>query len=100
MSTNSQLVGIDIGGTSVKMGLVRRGTAAGGLAVTQSTSIPTQSNDPPETCVQRIAAAVKSMIEKSGAPVDGAGIGCPGLIDPVKGLVRKSPNLPNLPQFP
>jgi glucokinase len=100
MATNQQLVGIDIGGTTVKIGLVRRGLSPDDLAVTQSTSIPSQPGDAPDMFAQRIAAAVKSLIQSSGADVAGAGIGCPGLIDPIKGLVRKSPNLPNLPHFP
>lgn len=92
------IVGIDIGGTSVKLGLIQRGD---GFRVVAQSSIASQTSDPAEVFVERIATAVKELIQKNGTPaVAGVGVGCPGLIDPWKGVVRTSPNLPNLPNFP
>lgn len=90
----SFLVGVDIGGTSVKLGLIQCGEA---FAVEKLSSIPTQPGDPAEVFAKRIAAAVKELA--AGHKVDGIGVGCPGLIDPWKGVVRTSPNLKNLPGF-
>lgn len=90
-------VGIDIGGTSVKLGLIQHGEQ---FRVVKQASIPTQSNDPAKVFAQRVGAAVKALISEAGNPkVAGVGIGCPGLIDPWKGIVRTSPNLLNLPGF-
>lgn len=90
----SFLVGVDIGGTSVKLGLIQNG---GTFGVVKQASILTQSADPAMVLVGRIAAAVKELA--AGYKVDGVGVGCPGLIDPWKGLVRTSPNLKNMPGF-
>ena len=91
------LAGIDIGGTSVKLGIVRSGQA---LGVVAQRSIPTRPSDPAEVFARRVADAVLELVGSSGQKITGAGVGCPGLIDPKKGMVTKSPNLPNLPGFP
>lgn len=90
----SFLVGVDIGGTSVKLGLIQCGEA---FAVVKQSAIATQSADPATVLVGRIAAAVKEL--SAGYKVEGVGVGCPGLIDPWKGVVRTSPNLKNMPGF-
>ncbi|HEV8604561.1 MAG TPA: ROK family protein [Tepidisphaeraceae bacterium] len=91
------LIGIDIGGTNVKIGIIRTGDQ---FAVMKKISIPTNSNDPAEIMVQRIAEATKGLIAEVDQPILGIGVGCPGLIDPKSGTVKKSPNLPHLPGFP
>ena len=90
----SFLVGVDIGGTSVKLGLIQSGET---FAVVKQASIATQSAEPASVLAQRIAVAVKDLA--AGYKVEGAGVGCPGLIDPWKGVVRTSPNLKNMPGF-
>lgn len=91
-------VGIDIGGTSVKLGLVEYGEA---FRVVKQSSVPTKPTDPPSVFVQTIAVGVKALIASAGSPkIAGVGIGCPGLIDPWKGITRTSPNLPLLKDFP
>lgn len=90
----SFLVGVDIGGTSVKLGLIQCGEA---FAVVKQSAIATQPADPAEVLVRRIAVAVKELA--AGYKVEGVGVGCPGLIDPWHGVVRTSPNLKNMPGF-
>jgi glucokinase len=91
------LAGIDIGGTTVKIGIVR---GAEPFGVFKTGSIPTRPQDPPDVFAQRVASAIRELMAATGGGVRGVGIGCPGLIDPKRGLVRTSPNLPNLPMFP
>src|SRR5437899_2911395 len=91
------LVGIDIGGTNVKIGIIRTGEQ---FAVLKKISLPTNAADPAERFVQRVAEATKKLIAETGQKPLGVGVGCPGLIDPKSGMVKKSPNLPNLPHFP
>ena len=91
------LLGIDIGGTNVKIGLIRTGEA---FAVLKKISIPANAADPPEKFVQRVAEVTKKLIADTAQKPLGVGVACPGLIDPKSGMVKKSPNLPNLPHFP
>ena len=93
----SHLIGIDIGGTSVKLGLIQYGER---FEVVKQIAIPTQAQDPATIFAERIAAAVKGLVADCGNPrVNGIGVGCPGLIDPWQGVVRTSPNLKNMPGF-
>lgn len=92
------LVGVDIGGTSVKIGVVRGD--GGRFEVVKQAAIPTQAGDPGEVFVRRVAAAVRELLATTGLKAAGVGLGCPGLITPEPGVVRKSPNLPNLMGFP
>ena len=91
------LLGIDIGGTNVKIGLIRTGE---NFAVLKKISIPTNATDPAEKMVQRVVEATKKLLSDTGEKAVGVGVGCPGLIDPKAGMVRNSPNLPHLPHFP
>jgi len=92
------VIGIDIGGMSVKLGLIESGDK---FQVVKQSSVPTQPSDPAAVFVNKIADGVKALIQDAGNPkVAGAGVGCPGLIDPWKGITRTSPNLPNLTEFP
>ena len=91
------LVGIDIGGTNIKIGIIRTGTQ---FAVLKKISMPTNPADPAEKMVQRMAEAAKKLIAETAQKPIGVGVGCPGLIDPKSGMVKKSPNLPNLPHYP
>jgi len=53
------VLGIDIGGTNVKFGIVRH---VGDVEVIAQCSIPTQATDPPELLVSRIADTTRSLL--------------------------------------
>jgi glucokinase len=95
------IVAIDIGGTTVKLAIVR--TAADDA---QSHEIlihdkcDTGAQESAQAMVERIATTVRRMIDKTGERPIGAGVGCPGLIDNKRGVVVVSANLPNLKNFP
>jgi glucokinase len=91
------LVGIDIGGTNIKIGIIRTGEQ---FAVLKKISMLTNATDPGDKMVQRIADATKKLLAETGQKALGVGVGCPGLIDPKSGTIRNSPNLPHLPGFP
>ena len=80
-------IGIDIGGTNIKVGLVRRGK------VIKMISVPAGPD-----MVKRIIQAVDSI--RSKRPVERIGIGCAGLVDPEKGLVYYSPNIEEFKDLP
>jgi glucokinase len=91
------LVAIDIGGTTVKLALVRAGDSH---EIVIHDKIDTGPNDPGEQIVARIAAGVARMIQKTGEKPVGVGVGCPGLIDNHRGIVVVSANLPTFKDFP
>ncbi len=77
-------IGIDIGGTNLKAGLV---DDDGKVLARRET--PTPADEPPEQAV----ATMVGFIRELGAP-SMVGIGAPGLVDSKNGVVRTSPNLP------
>ena len=85
-------LGIDIGGTTVKLGVVDAQ-----FRILEQTAIPTLANRPAEALIADIAAAAKPLIE-TYAPAT-VGIGSPGSVDPQAGVVLNAGNLPfrNLP---
>jgi glucokinase len=94
------IVAIDIGGTTVKLALVR--TAADGQShdILVHDRCDTGPHDPGTVIVARMADAVRRMLDKTGEKPVGVGVGCPGLIDSKAGVVVVSANLPTFKQFP
>jgi len=85
-------VGIDLGGTNLKLGLV---SDAGELL--DSLSVPTEAQEGPDHVLDRMADGVRQVAEKAGAALDdvaAVGVGVPGPLDSSKGLVYIAPNLP------
>jgi glucokinase len=83
-------VGVDIGGTSVKLGALR--TTGASDAVLGERSVPVAGVARAGDVLDAIAAAVTALAD--GAPRDGIGVGMPGLLDRDAGAVLESPNLP------
>jgi glucokinase len=85
-------VGIDLGGTNLKLGLV---TASGELL--ERLSRPTEGDRGPQHVIDRMAEAVRDLCQKAGVPladVAAVGIGSPGPVDTKRGIVEFAPNLP------
>ena len=93
----SCIVGIDIGGTTVKLALVRTGERH---EIVSHGKIDTGAQDPGVRIVARMADAVRKMLKDTGDQAVGVGVGCPGLIDNKKGVVVTSANLPTFKDFP
>ena len=91
------IIGIDIGGTTVKLALVRTGEQH---QILTHAKIDTLSKEPGVQIVARIADAVRQMLASAGETAIGAGVGCPGLIDNKAGVVATSANLPTFTNFP
>ncbi|MDR2936860.1 MAG: ROK family protein [Rikenellaceae bacterium] len=104
-------IGIDIGGTNSKFGLV----TADGRVVAQG-SLPTQHYPDFDRYVEELSVAIRQLVEKAapGAPIEGVGVGAPnasffnGTIEnaanlPWKGIVpfieKLSPYFPECPMF-
>jgi glucokinase len=80
-------VGIDIGGTNIKIGLVD-----GKGRVLSRRTLPTNAQAGPIQALERTAAAVAGL--RKGLKLGSVGVGIAGLVDHVNGIVRVPPNLP------
>lgn len=92
-------VGIDLGGTSTKIGLVDDL----GRPVCHSREFPTQVENGPENWTQRLAQTTAEMIHTSGLePTEIAriGLGCPGILDLQAGVMVNPTNFPGWGGFP
>ncbi len=91
-------VGVDLGGTNIKVGLVdNRGQAVCRF------HIPTEVEQGPEEGARRMGQAVKRAIREAGVePGDVAGVGfcTPGTMDIPRGMLLQPHNLPGWYDFP
>jgi glucokinase len=83
------MLGVDIGGTKVAVGIVDRA----GKILTQGRK-PMVANSTPEAALGAVTAAIDSMISVSDGNIEGIGICAPGPLDPKSGIVLNPPNLP------
>lgn len=92
------LLGVDVGGTNLRVGVVD------GLAVIDSMRVQADfsglcRSQPPQAALAAIHAtlleAMQALLHKHPG-VSAIGIGFPGFIDPASGCVTQSPNLPGL----
>jgi len=88
MGTNDTLVGIDIGGTKIAIGLADRN---GTLLVDRK--IHTQAELGPNVALENIFLTIEEMLSKGDANLVSIGVGCPGPLDVEKGLVLSPANL-------
>ncbi|MBL7140840.1 MAG: ROK family protein [Planctomycetes bacterium] len=91
-------VGIDLGGTNLKLGLV---SADGEMM--ESLSVPTEAQGGPDHVLARMADGVRQLAKKAGIKVDdiaAVGVGVPGPLDSAAGLVYIAPNLPGWVNVP
>lgn len=79
-------IGVDIGGTKIDFVLVN---ATG--EILQEYRLPTAPEEGSAAVFQRLAQGIDHLLAQ--APVEGIGIGCPGLVDPHGGIVRLAVNL-------
>lgn len=93
------VIGIDVGGTNIKTGLV-----SSKAKVVDRSEFATKSfaRDRKEM-IRQIADEIKRLMDKNGLfkkDVQGIGIGLPGLVDAPNGIVRFLPNIPGWRNVP
>lgn len=81
------ILGIDIGGTNIKFGIV-----AEDYSLLKTCSIPTRSQRTVDEIISDIIAAANEL--RAEFPFDRIGIGTPGDIDSARGLCIRAANLP------
>lgn len=87
----SDTIGIDVGGTFIKAGLV-----SGDGSIVRRVKLPTDVDGGVEAIESRILQAARDL----RASVGTVGIGLPGIVDPREGIVRISPNIPCWTDYP
>ncbi|MFQ6091161.1 MAG: ROK family protein [bacterium] len=88
-------IGVDIGGTNLRAAVVDTDGR-----VSHEVSLPTMAEQGVETVLGQIREAISQVLAESEYKVSGIGVGCPGLVDPRRGIVRDSPNLRGWDEVP
>ncbi|MCK4530776.1 MAG: ROK family protein, partial [Candidatus Marinimicrobia bacterium] len=87
-------VGIDFGGTSMKIGIINE---EGSIII--KNSCVTDPNKSGDDIIKHIAECTQKVINNSKLPqkdIMGIGIGTPGLLNPETGVLKVAVNIPNL----
>ncbi|HEX5036698.1 MAG TPA: ROK family protein [bacterium] len=93
MSSSNCVVSVDLGGTNLRVAAV---TADGVLKHRWEEVSDARSGS--ESVLKKVAAGVTSVgakAEKDGLAVGGVALGFPGIVDPSKGIVYRSPHFPD-----
>ena len=96
--TNRLFLGIDLGGTNVKAGVV---DFTG--RVISSASVPTEAAQGPEHGIQQIVKSAQAAVASAGLTLEGictVGLATPGTMDIPGGMLLDPPNLPGWNNFP
>lgn len=91
MAATKPVVGIDLGGTNVQIGVVDASHAIIGRAKRK-----TRADEGRDAVIQRLAQGVRDACKDAGMDASGlgaVGIGAPGAIDPDRGIVLEAVNL-------
>lgn len=90
-------IGIDLGGTNIKAGLVD-----GGQQLRTRRETPTEAERGCEHVIARLITLVQELRQQLPAAADcpAVGIGVPGPLDHARGVVRHAPNLPGWVNVP
>lgn len=89
------ILGVDVGGTKVAVGLVDRD----GKILSQGRK-PMVATGTAEAGLQAVASAIDSLTSSSPGGIHSIGICAPGPLDPKSGVVLNPPNLPCWRNFP
>ena len=96
MAHQTLAVGVDLGGTTAKAGLI----SSTGEIIAQS-KVPTLADDGPKAVVGQVVKAIEEVLSYSnGATVQGIGIGAAGIIEKEGGTVKSPPNFKNWNSVP
>lgn len=92
------LLGIDLGGTNIKIGCFDKE-----LNLIGKTSVPTGSEMSPEAIVEKFYTTSNDLLSDNGLSLDdvcSVGVGVPGIVDVNTGVIMACPNLPLFRQVP
>lgn len=82
-------VGVDLGGTNIKIGIVSQ---KGKLV--EKISLSSKADGGPEKVIKQIKIGIGEILSKNKKKIGGIGIGAPGVVSVKKGTVENPPNFP------
>lgn len=88
--THKYSIGVDLGGTSIKFGIVSPDGK-----IHKKMVLPTFAEKGPAAVIKQIKKGVNALLKNSPKKVIGIGIGAPGSVKLKKGTVEYPPNFPN-----
>ena len=88
-------IGIDLGGTSLRVGAFDDG-----MALLTSRVMPTRVSSGPEAVVRDMADAIASILDETHGSTEAIGLGSPGPLNLVTGTLGQLPNFPGWDFFP
>lgn len=88
MAKDFYAVGVDLGGTAIKVGLVSMSGR-----IIKKAEIPSNADKGPDAVIKQIVKGIKVVSKGYGEKVLGIGIGSPGSVNQEKGVVKNPPNL-------
>ncbi|RIK66248.1 MAG: hypothetical protein DCC65_10575 [Planctomycetota bacterium] len=97
-SLESLAIGLDVGGTAIKAGLVNR---RGHVVSTQT--IATEANGGVDHVIERMIRLIRALTNEAaaaGSRIEAVGVGMPGTLSRKKGMVIAPPNLPGWRNIP
>jgi glucokinase len=86
-----KIIGIDIGGTKIRLGLVQQGK------IIEEVKLSTSAHASQEQILNQIIGGIEQL---DGKEVEGIGIGIPGLVDEEQGIVYDIQNIPSCQKVP
>jgi len=89
MDKEKYALGVDIGGTNIKLGIV---SETGDIIF--STMLPTNREDGPDEVMFQLKKGIKETISQNELDIIGIGIGAAGSVSSEKGTVSNPPNIP------
>lgn len=87
MSTQNPTIGIDLGGTNVRLGLVHEGK------IVQQCAEVVGDRRSPDAIVALLTTLILKA-DRAWGKADAVGIGAPGIVDPSSGIIHRSPHYP------
>lgn len=91
VSKNPKLIGVDLGGTNVRAGLVQNGK------IISLNARPISSKAKQEIVLEEVCQTIESVFQQD---IEGIGIGVPSMVDVEKGIVYSVANIPSWRKVP
>jgi glucokinase len=97
MNSKTMALGVDIGGTKIRAGLVDSNGIVG-----KTRSVLTDAKSGPDAVIKQVVDLVSQCLSSNlaGKTVYGIGVGAPGPLDVRTGIVKSMPNLPAWQNYP
>jgi glucokinase len=98
VTTNDLVLGVDVGGTKVAVGVA---TTRG--EVRSIIDEPTRAGEGPDAIINRLVELAHRAVAEAGTGLEhiaAIGIGCGGPLDPARGVILDPPNLPGWTSVP